>query len=422
MRPALFLSALIAIAALTGPVVAAPVAAADVLTPLRVIVLMRHGVRPPTRVVVIPDGYAREPWAAWDTAPGLLTAHGYRGEVLLGAYDRLMFADAGLLETEACPAPRQVRVWADTDQRTRETGRAWLEGLYPGCDIPVGHSRGQRDDPLFAAIDLGVAGHDPAMARAAVEARAGGALDGTMPAVGRAFERLDAILDCCSVTVCEEAGLEPDCALGQIPHRWEATDPAKRIDFEGPLAIGGTAGQTVMLQYLEGKPMSEVGWGRATEADFILLSTIHAAEFELLSRTPYIADRGATPIMRTVLENFGDETAPRLHALIGHDTNVGNVGGMLDLHWRVPSYPRDNPPPGGALGFEVLSDASGARFVRAFYRSQTMDQVRELQPLGDANPASYDYLPIPGCADPCRLETFDALVRGRLVASVTPAR
>ena len=29
------------------------------------------------------------------------------------------------------------------------------------------------------------------------------------------------------------------------------------------------------------------------------------------------------------------------------------MGGMLDLHWHMSTYPRDNPPPGGALGFDA---------------------------------------------------------------------
>jgi 4-phytase/acid phosphatase len=109
---------------------------------------------------------------------------------------------------------------------------------------------------------------------------------------------------------------------------------------------------------------------------------------------------------------------PKLTVLAGHDTNIADLGGFLDLHWQVPSYPRDNAPPGGALGFEVLSAASGKQFVRAFYRAQTMDQVRELRPLSDANPASYEYLPIPGCASLCPLEEFDRMVHSKLVEPV----
>jgi 4-phytase/acid phosphatase len=419
MRPALLLSALMASLAVTGPVAASPEPAAEAMTPLKVVMLMRHGVRPPTRAVVIPEGSARQPWTPWDTAPGLLTAHGYQGEVKLGAYDRVLFADAGLLEAEGCPAPGVVRMWADTDQRTRETGRAWLEGLAPGCDIPVGHSNGQRDDPLFSNIDLGLTSQNAAAAHAAIEARAGGTLDGTMPAVADAFDRLDAILDCCAVAICEEASLAPECDLGDIPHRWEATGPNKRVDFEGPLAIGGTAGQSIMLQFMEGLPMAEVGWGRATEADILALSRIHAAEFDLLARTPYVANRAATPIMREILDAFADDAGPRLTGLVGHDTNIANVGGMLDLHWQATGYAADDPAVGGMLGFQLLAAPDGQRFVRVFYQAQSPRQLRDLQTLSRETPPSFAWLDQPLCGLPrdqtlCRAEDFTAAVRARL--------
>ena len=92
---------------------------------------------------------------------------------------------------------------------------------------------------------------------------------------------------------------------------------------------------------------------------------------------------------------------PKLTVLVGHDTNIANLGGFLDLHWTLPDYPRDDPPPGGALGFEVLADPAGKQYVRAFYRAQTMDQVRELQALDGDNKPAYVYLEIPGCAEPC---------------------
>jgi 4-phytase/acid phosphatase len=419
LRPALFATALAAALAMAAQATASPGPVVDGLKPLRVVMLMRHGVRPPTRAVVIPEGYARQPWTPWDTAPGLLTAHGYQGEVRLGAYDRMLFADEGLAPTDGCPAPGTVRMWADTDQRTRETGRAWLEGFAPGCNIAVGHSNGQRDDPLFASIDLGLTSQDQATARSAVEARAGGDLDGTMPAVADAFERLNAILDCCSVATCAEFDLTAECGLGDIPHRWEATDPKKRVDFEGPLAIGGTAGQSIMLQFMEGLPMAEVGWGRASEADILALSRIHAAEFDLLARTPYIADRAATPIMREVLDTFADDAAARVTGLVGHDTNISNLGGMLDLHWRVAGYAADDPAVGGMLGFVLLTAPDGERFVRVFYQAQSPRQLRDLQTLNRDTPPGFAWLEQPLCGLPedrtlCRAEAFAAAVQAKL--------
>ena len=192
-----------------------------------------------------------------------------------------------------------------------------------------------------------------------------------------------------------------------------------RPDVGDPFGLASTISQTFLLEYLEGKPMEEVAWGRLTPEQIGQLLEFHSIKFRYEGRAPYVAARAASPLARRMLAAM--EQGPRLTVLVGHDTNIADLGGLLDLHWSVPGYPRDDPPPGSALGFEVLSNATGQRFVRAFYRSQTMAQVRELQTLDDSNPAPLEYLAIPDCAEPCMLDTFGELVRSRLVAPLSAA-
>ena len=93
--------------------------------------------------------------------------------------------------------------------------------------------------------------------------------------------------------MCAEANLPAGCGFGDLPHVWEDTPANRRVRFTGPFSIGGTAAQSILLEYVEGRPMSEVGWGRASAEDIALLSEIHAVEFDLLARTPYIARRAS---------------------------------------------------------------------------------------------------------------------------------
>ena len=386
----------------------------------RVVMLMRHGVRPPTREKPTPEGYARDAWPIWDTPPGHLTPHGYEGAVLMGRWNRQAFAARGLLPTEGCPETGNVHVRTNTIHRTRESGRGFIEGFAPNCGLAIEHADGDRNDPLFDAIDIGHAAHDADQARAAVTARMQGDVAPAMSSLAPAYARLDAILGCCAPPVCEAAGLPPGCGFGDLPaNTWEDTGPRKRVKLAGPLTVGGTAAQSLLLEYVEGKPMDAVGWGRATEEDMALLSEIHAVEFDLLARTPYIAQRAATPILEHLLSTFRATHAPALTVLVAHDTNAANVGGALDLHWHVPGYAKDDPAVGGAIGFELLHDRQGDRYVRVFYPAQTTRQLRELQTLDAMHPPYFAYLQQPLCGlagDPtlCRLEDFEAALRSRL--------
>jgi 4-phytase/acid phosphatase len=118
-----------------------------------VVILNRHGVRSPTWTQARLDSYSAQPWPKWSVAPGNLTAHGYELMKRFGSFDRASFAAAGLLAANGCADAAKIYMWADTDQRTMESGRALSDGLFPTCLPPV-HSLGpslgsDQSDPLF---------------------------------------------------------------------------------------------------------------------------------------------------------------------------------------------------------------------------------------------------------------------------------
>lgn len=96
-----------------------------------VVVLTRHGVRSPTGDPGRFAKYSRAPWPQWDVPPGYLTAHGFEDMKLFGAWDRSQLAQEGLLSATGCADSAQVWFYADSDQRTRESGRALTEGMFP---------------------------------------------------------------------------------------------------------------------------------------------------------------------------------------------------------------------------------------------------------------------------------------------------
>ena len=410
MKPA----SLAAIAALAcaSPACASPPAAGAGLQLERVVMLMRHSVRPPTKPTVTPPGWAAEAWPAWTTPFGELTPHGAAGARLMGVYGREALSARGLFPAKGCPQPGDIAVSASGKSRSIETARNYAEAMFPGCGVKVEHPSDETNDPVFHPLESG-ATIDGARALAATRARLpAGGLAAVQAAHADDFAVLQRILG--RPTQCAV----PSCNLVDIPSELEGK-AQDSPDLEGALGVASTVASTLMLSYVEGKPMSEVGWGRATKADLTQLLTFHTTKFQWEARTPYVAERAAAPIARRVLEALdGAPGTGKLTLLVGHDTNIAQLGGMLDLHWQVADYPPDDPPPGGALGFELVRDASGARFVRAFYEAQSMDQLRSLAPLTAEAPPSQAYLPIPGCttlaSEPCPLARFEAIVQRKL--------
>ncbi|PMU28712.1 histidine-type phosphatase, partial [Pseudomonas sp. FW305-47B] len=64
------LAALLASGPLTAETPAAPIQVD------RVVLMMRHGIRPPTKAQPMPIGTASAAWPSWSVKPGWLTEHG----------------------------------------------------------------------------------------------------------------------------------------------------------------------------------------------------------------------------------------------------------------------------------------------------------------------------------------------------------
>ena len=162
------------------------------LTLERVVLVHRHGVRPPTMSPAALAIQSGRPWPAWPVAPGELTPHGAKTVALLGATLRGAYLNAGLLTGAGCADAAMISVWADgADQRTRASGAILAERLAPGCGLEAGHGPDGQRDALF---DAGAACPvDGEAARRAVLIQAGpGGIE--TPASRRALDRLQAIV------------------------------------------------------------------------------------------------------------------------------------------------------------------------------------------------------------------------------------
>lgn len=394
------------------------------LTLEKVAMFMRHGIRPPTKEPAA--GLADRPWPAWSVPYGNLTDRGAQGATLLGRFDRQFYAARGLLPADGCPPAGQIVAQASAKERAIRTAKSLLDGFAPGCAIEVKHPQGEEEDSVFHPLTHDGAKLDPTKATAAsAERLPPGGLQAEMGQYKVEFDILQRALGAQSPEWCAKKKLPAGCKITDLPTRLETDEEEGRPDAGGAFALASTTSQTFLLEYLEGKPMAEVGWGRISRDDIEAMLRFHPVKFKYENRPSYIADRAAGPIMRQIAGALKEGPA-RLFLMAGHDTNIADIAGMLDLHWRIDSYPADDTPPGGGIGFEVLRDKAGQRFVRAFYRAQTMDQLRELRPLDvKAEPAVVTYMNLPGCAkgtDPtiCTAADFFALVEGKIGASGTP--
>lgn len=347
----------------------------------RVVLVQRHGVRPPTSSNADLARYAAAPWPAWPVPPGELTSHGEATVRLMGESLLAVYRAKGLLPSAGCPAAGEVVVWADgTDQRTRRSGEVLAAALAPGCGVKVGWAPSEPRDPIFGGSDEAACRIDGEKGRAAILRAAGpGGLE--TPAGRAALARLQTIL---APTACDGgAGM---CFSGPDTVVAGPKGPKAR----GPMFTASSLAEDLLLEYAQGMPAADVGWGRAASAAEIAeVMAVHERATDLMRRNRYFTARAGAPMARLVLAALSGEAGPhsgeavRLLALAGHDTNLSLMAGVFGLDWTLAGEP-DATAPATALAFELWSD-KGALFVRPVIYWETLEQLRALTPARAAS-------------------------------------
>jgi len=387
------------------------------------LILSRHGVRSPTWDAARLNQYSTQPWPDWGVAPGELTPHGRAGVKLMGAYYRAWFSKAGLFDAGNCRDAPRIYIRADAGQRTRETGRAFAESLLPGCEIAVA-TQASGKDSLFG----GVGKADPKVVGKAVRERLGPPA-AVLTNYAPAFDTLTSILT--------GAGTAHRTVIGAAE---DGGGEAGGSDVPRPLHTASTLSEVFLLEYTDGMSQAALGWGRLTKEKLLQILRLHTAYADLARRTPYLARARGSNLLAHILASLEQAASGKpvagalgqpgdaLAILVGHDTNLSNLSGMLDLRWRVPGQVPDDTPPESALIFSLWRGGAGSEWsAKLEFVTPSLDQMRDLEPLTLESPPARLSLPIPACGSPsadggCAWSAFRAALQKAIDPKFTHMR
>lgn len=334
----------------------------------RMVLLMRHGVRAPLAGEVPPATRTSQPWPRWEGEAEQVTPHGAAALRALAETDRRWFAAAGLLPASGCVDPAAVRIWTNSSPRTIASGEAYAKGLAPGCPLPVTHRPAGENDAIFEPLGARPTSFDAARAVDSIIRYTGG-----IAALAKRHAGALTLLE--HVLACPARPCSP-----LAPSSVQATADGRGIDLQGPIRSASGTAQVLMLQYLEGLPVAQVGWSRATPRQLATLGAIHAALFDVFSRPPYMAAFQMAPTVDRILQDFTADTAPSIDLLIGHDTNVAALAAVLGVPVQAQGFAAGDPSPGGGIAIALVNTAEGNRAVRLWYRSQSAADIRAARP------------------------------------------
>jgi 4-phytase/acid phosphatase len=374
----------------------------------QVIVFGRHSVRAPVADNSILNTFSVKQYPLFGVDTGILTANGVKLETILGSYYRLWLTKEKLLTGNDSADAASVYFRANVIERTIATAQALGAGMLPAASITVNHYGPTESDPLFSPIGAGVARLDQKMAVAAVKGRLGGNGESLASAYASELALTRSLLF--GYPASETPA--PATPAGLV----DVTTLPIDVTVGMPVNIGGlsaiaAAVDPFLMEYADGMPASDVGWGQLTVGGISQTSRLENLAIDLEFRTPYLArvqsSNVASHVVRSLVQAAtGNATtgtlgspSTKLIVLIASDVNISGLAGLLNLEWILPGYQADYCSPGGALVFELRqSQRTGEYFVRASYVAQTLEQLRNLTPLTLAAPPASAPLFIPGCS------------------------
>jgi 4-phytase/acid phosphatase len=412
------LTGLLLAVAFGGPVLAQTINAADDGTVLKEIIIFgRHSVRAAVTDTNSLDQYSANPYPDFVGVPtGYLTPRGQQAAGLLGSYFHDYLLHEGLLTGDASSDLARSYFRANTIQRSYMTAAKFGAGLIPGATIPVHTYPTNTPDPVFDPLLAMVATVDPVRALTEVQGVFGAgtnltsAYSGELSLISKALyppgtqptnDATQGSVDPTTlpITLTDSAPLPPP-----LPPYYTGN-----VINMGGLKSAVSAADPFVMQYADGFPTNDVGWGRLTLDALSQQTRIGVLQINIAMRQPYLdrvqSSSAASHVLRSMNQAisgepldgaFGDSQSQIL-VIVSSDFYVAGLAGLLDAHWLLPGYQPDFCAPGGALVFELRQARATEQYlVRVFYTAQTLDQLRNLAPLTLAEPPATMQLLIPG--------------------------
>jgi 4-phytase/acid phosphatase len=394
----------------------------------QVIIFGRHGVRSPLEPNSTLNNFSVQPFPEFSVSGAAnLTINGGTNETILGGYYRLWLTKEGLLTGNDSADAAFVYFRANGAPLIIDTAQAFWAGMLPAASVIVNSYPPPASDPLFDPVDAGVARLDERMAVAAVNGRLGGNPQSLAPAYAPELALTRSVLFGYPASETPvPAAPEGKVDVTTLPIYVAAGNPTLPVDLGGLTEVIAAIDPFVM-EYADGLPASEVGWGQLTAGGISQTFRLYNLLLDLEFRTPYLASvqssNVASHVVRSMVQAATGNAmtgalanpSTKVIVLTASNTNITGLAGLFHLDyldWILPGYQADVCAPGGALVFELRqSQSTGEYIVRASYVAQTMDQLRNRTTLTlDAPPASAPVF-IPGCSVhnatfDCPLATF----------------
>lgn len=348
---------------------------------LKIVVLSRHGVRSPTQSKKILNLWSQKTWPEWPVKHGDLTPRGSQLVTAMWQNIATELIKLNILPDQSCPNPRDIYIRADVDERTRATAAAILEGIAPNCKLGYAVLPNVKVDPLFHPLKAGLYKFAPINAVTNILRQTNGGIENLEDEFSPTLNLISSIIGPPDSTLCTKFAMVPNCTLSDLPTAISIAPDGDSIKFMGALDIASSVAEIFLLEYAQW-PNEPAGWGQVNGKVLEQILPIHAKIFDIVNRAPLIAWANGSSLLteiKTALLNKHEDSRAnnaKLVIFVGHDTNIANIGGLLNFNWHAKNYPPNGIPPAGAIFFELWRK-DGKEYIRSRFLAQSPEVLHE---------------------------------------------
>lgn len=347
----------------------------------QVVVLSRHNIRSPLsgKGSVLGEITPHE-WFSWSSEPSELSLRGGVLETEMGQYFRKWLEAEGVIPENYRPEGNEVRIYANSKQRTIATAHYFSSGFLPAANPLIEyHAEFDKMDPVFSPNLIFVSDAYKEYAEAEIRALF--------------TDRINDLADNYTL-LADVIDLKDSDALKNgtfTEFRTDDTEFTLNQDAEpamsGSLKTGCSVADALVLQYYEEPDELKAAFGhQLTREQWKDISEIKDLYVDVLFTSPLIAANVAHPLLQEIRAEM-DAEGRLFTFLCGHDSNLASVLAALDVEeYTLPNAIESQTPIGSKLVFSKWSDAEGQSFWSTDLIYQTPEQLRTTPLLTLENP------------------------------------
>lgn len=337
----------------------------------QVVVFSRHNIRAPLSsggsVLGTITPYK---WFNWSSNPSELSLRGGILETEMGQYFRKWLESEKLIPENYHPNEGEVRVYANSKQRTIATAKYFTAGMLPTAKTEI-ETKGEFNtmNPVFTPqLTFCTPEYNADAEKQIWELYAD-----NVKGLSDNYKMISDIID-----------LENSEAYKNGEVSAFSTDDSEIVlkenaepSVKGTLKTACSVSDALVLQYYEAPTALEAAFGKKLTYDqWKQVSEVKDVYGDVLFTAPLIASNVAHPLLQEINKELTTD-GRKFTFLCGHDSNIGSILAAMGVEdYELPGAIEAKTPIGSKLVFSRWKDAQGKRFCTVDLVYQTTDQLR----------------------------------------------